>query len=126
MRQRDKIIQRMIELAGDEASPWTGVEGLYGVVLRRTWTRQTSQTYRDLDLWTQPTYQAHLFLTMTATGGVLLGVSHAPWVGRRDHDIPLWLAEAILENPELGLDSTWQLAMRDARRDARKAARSAR
>lgn len=121
MRQRDKIIQRMVELAGDEASLWTEVRGLYGIVLRRTWTRQTSQTYRDLDLWTQPTYQEYLFLTLTAIGGVLLGVSHAPWVGRRDRDIPLWLAEAILEDPELGLDSTRQLEMRDARKVARSA-----
>lgn len=121
MRQRDKIIQRMIELAGDEASPWTGDQHLAGVALRRTWTRQTSQLYRDLDMWTQPTYQEHLFFTATATGGVLLGVSHAPWVGRQDQVIPLWLAEAILEDPELGLDSTRQLEMRDARKVSRSA-----
>lgn len=112
MRLRDKITQRMTELAADQASPWEPVPSrMVGRTIRRTWTRETSETYLELKVWSQPTYPAHVFLTLVA-GKFILGTAPAPWVGRRDQEIPLWLVEAILDEPELALDSHRQNEMR--------------
>lgn len=118
MKLRDKIVKRMVELAGDEASAWTAIESRYGATLRRTWTCQTGRSVRELKVWSEPTYQAHVFLTLVA-GKFILGTAPAPWVGRRDQEIPLWLVEAILDEPELALDSHRQLDLRHARRGGR-------
>jgi hypothetical protein len=116
MKLRDKIKQRMAELAEDPASPWEPVPSrMVGRTIRRTWTRETSRTYLELKVWSESTYQAHAFLTQV-NATFILGTSAAPWVGRRDQVVPLWLAEAILDEPELALDSHRQNEMRATRR----------
>jgi len=117
MKLRDKIKQRMAELAEDETSPWEPVPARFGeATIRRTWTHDTPD-YHQRD-WPEPTYHVHVFLTMVA-GKIIMGTAPAPWVGRSDSEIPLWLAEAILEDAELGLDSQRQMDMRHARRGGR-------
>jgi hypothetical protein len=114
MRLRDKIKQRMAELAEDPNSPWERLPSRFGeATIRRTWTRETPD-YHQRD-WPEPTYHAHAFLTLVA-GKIIMGTSAAPWVRRLDQEIPLWLAEAVLEDPELALDTERRMAMRDARR----------
>jgi hypothetical protein len=113
---KDRVIRRMVELAGSPESPWTAIETRVGATVRRTWTNETPEwARRD---WSEPTYHAHVFLTLVA-GTFLLGRAPAPWVGRTDSNVPLYLVEAILEDPELGLDTQRQLELRAARKPVR-------
>lgn len=121
MRLSEKILQRMVELAMSEGSPWTALPGQYGGgTVRYTKTQPTPDCHRGTGFgrWDQDTYDSHVFLTRVG-GKFILGVASAPWMGRQDSDIPLWEAEAILEDPELALDHTRRWAMRDARKAAR-------
>lgn len=116
MKLKDKLAHRMVELAGDPESGWTALGSLVGATLRFTTTSPTPDYMRYA--WDEDTYDSHVFLTLVA-GKFILGMATAPWMGRRDSDIPLWLAEAILEDPALGLDSARMLDLRAARREAR-------
>lgn len=117
MKLRDKILARMIELAKDPASPWELLPSRFGMVtVRRIWTHETPD-YQARN-WSQPTYDAHTFLTAVGGRTFILGTSAAPWMDRRDRPVPLWLAEAILEDPELSQDTGRQLALVAARRTA--------
>lgn len=124
MRLKDKIVRRMIELAGDEASEWTAIGTGVGATIRWTKTQETPAYAREKRpgqawaMWEGETYDSHVFITLVA-GKFILGVAGAPWVGRQDSDAPLWLVEAILEDPELAHDDTRRWAMRDARKAAR-------
>lgn len=125
MRLKDKIIHRMVELAGSEDSPWTALPTQHGgATIRWTKTRPTPDYARSTErgawnaLWDQDTYDSHVFITLVG-GKFILGVASCPWVGRSDQDAPLWLVEAILEDPELAHDDTRRWAMRDARKAAR-------
>jgi hypothetical protein len=120
MRLKDTIIHRMVELAGDPASGWTALGGQIGATVRYTKTRQTPDYMRGTGFgrWDQGTYDTHVFLTLVA-GKFILGVASAPWVGRSDSDVPLWLVQAILEDPDLAHDDIRRNAMRNARKAAR-------
>lgn len=120
MRLKDKLVRRMVELAADETSGWTALGSLTGATLRWTETVPTPEYHRGdgFGRWPEETYDRHVFITLVA-GKFILGAATAPWMGRSDSDIPLWLAEAILEDPALGLDSARQWQLKAARRDAR-------
>lgn len=117
MKLKDKILARMIELAKDPDSPWEALPSRYGVTVRRTWEHQTPE-YQARQ-WSQPTYNAHTFLTAVGGRSFILGTSAAPWMARQDRPVPLWLAEAVLEDPELSQDSHRINEMRHARRGGR-------
>ena len=113
---KDRLVRRMVELAGSPESEWTAIETRVGATVRRTWQEATPQwARRD---WPEESYHAHVFLTLVA-GTFILGRAAAPWVGRQDTNIPLYLVEAILEDPELGLDAQRQMDLRHARRGGR-------
>ena len=114
---KDRVVRRMTELAGSPESPWTAIETNVGATIRRTWQEATPDWARP-HYWPEESYQAHVFLTLVA-GTFILGRAASPWTGRQDSNVPLWLVEAILEDPELGLDSERQMAMRHARRGGR-------
>lgn len=126
MTKRDEIRDRILNLAADEASGWEPVPGLAGLTIRRTSEHETHPANRakpgegaGFGTWDQPTYHSHTFITLVG-GKVILGRAGAPWVGRTDSDIPLWLAEAILMDPEdLGQDTARMLRMKDERKRAR-------
>lgn len=120
-RKADEIRERILNLAADEASPWQPVPGLAGLTIRRTTEHETHPANRGegFGRWPEPTYHSHTFITLVG-GKVILGRAGAPWVGRTDSDIPLWLAEAILTDAEdLGQDTARMLAMKDERKRAR-------
>lgn len=114
---RDKLMARMVELVQDEASPWEVVPGLVSPTIRRTWTVETPEYARGTGFgrWDQDTYDQHVFLTLTHKG-FLMRRADAPWVGAHDGEIPYWLAEKILADPELGLDTHRQLELKRARK----------
>ena len=114
--RKERVIHRMVALAGSADSPWTAIETSVGATIRRSWTNETPEYMGRA--WSEPTYEAHVFLTLVA-GKFLLGRAPAPWVGRADSYVPVYLAEAILEDPELGLDTDRQLDMKHARRGGR-------
>lgn len=115
MRLREKILARMIELAADPDSPWEALPSRFGMAtVRRIWTHETPDYQRRN--WDQPTYHAHTFLTAVGQRSMILGTSAAPWMCRQDRPVPLWLAAAILEDPELSQDSQRQIEMQIARR----------
>jgi hypothetical protein len=117
MKLRDKLAARMVELAADTESPWTALGSMVGATLRFTETVPTPDYHRGegFGRWDQDTYDRHVFLTLVA-GKFILGVATAPWMGRSDSDIPLWLAEAILEDPALGFDDARRWQLKAARR----------
>jgi hypothetical protein len=120
MRLKDKLARRMVELAVDQASPWTALGSMVGATIRFTETVPTPDYHRGTGFgrWDQDTYDRQVFLTLVA-GKFILGVATAPWMGRSDSDIPLWLAEAILEDPALGFDSARQWQLKAERRAPR-------
>jgi len=112
VKLRDKLAIQMDTLARDEASPWTALGSMIGATLRFTETVPTPDYHRGdgFGRWPGETYDRHVFVTMVA-GKVILGVAVAPWMGRNDQEIPLWLTEAILADPSLAFDDArrWQL-----------------
>jgi hypothetical protein len=117
VKLRDRLAIRMDELARDEASAWTGLGSMVGATLRFTETVLTPDYHRGdgFGRWPEETYDRHVFMTLVA-GKVILGVATAPWMGRNDREVPLWLAEAILEDPALGFDNARQWQLKAARR----------
>jgi hypothetical protein len=59
-----------------------------------------------------------VFVTLVA-GKFIVSRAPAPWVNRSESDAPLWLVEAILSDPDLGLDTQRQLDLKHARRGGR-------
>lgn len=117
----DKILARMIELVQTPESGWVPVPGTAGSTVRLTRTHETPSYHRGdgFGRWPEATYESHTFVTLVA-GKVILGTAAAPWMGRRDSDVPFWLAEAILADPDdLGQDMVRMLDLRAARRAAR-------
>lgn len=110
-----KILDQMADLVRDPESGWVMVPtGMVGVTVRLTRTHQTPDYMRYA--WNQDTYDSHTFVTLVA-GKVILGTAAAPWVGRRDSEVPFWLAEAILaDENDLGQDMTRMLNLRAMRR----------
>ncbi|HET9144080.1 hypothetical protein [Actinophytocola sp.] len=54
--------------------------------------------------WPSPTYDQHVFLTLTSTQSTpILGVARAPWVGRSDSTITLARALEVLDDPASAL-----------------------
>lgn len=120
-RKADEIRERILNLVADEASPWEALPSRVGLTIRRTTEHKTHPANRGegFDRWPEPTYHSHTFITLVA-GKVILGRASAPWMGRTDSDIPLWLAEAILTDAEdLGQDTARMLRMKDERKRAR-------
>lgn len=118
-----RIADTMVNLVAEKGSGWEIVPS-YVPTIRFTRERPTPDYALSEErgawnaLWSQPTYHTHVFVTLV-NGKVILGTSAAPWVRRQDRDIPFWLAEAILEDPELALDDERVRAMREARKAAR-------
>lgn len=114
-----RIRARMEELAGQGTwarSPRSGMLNLPTV----RWTRtQPVPEYAKTGPhpYLSDEYDCHVFLTLVRQ--IIMRVCPAPWVRCRDSSIPFWLAEAILEDPELALDTQRQLDMRHARRGGR-------
>jgi hypothetical protein len=119
MRAAEKILTRMRELARDPDSGWKVVPSDYAATLRFTTTIKTPDYFRGTGFgrWHEATYDQHVFVTLVA-GKVILGVAAAPWVGRSDTSIPFWLAEAILDDPALGLDSAHRQQLKANRKAA--------
>lgn len=70
--------------------------------IRYTETIVTPDIY-SAELWAEPTYRRHIFLTLTGTRTrcrALLGVVRAPWTGRQDTMISLTRASKVLDSPE--------------------------
>lgn len=124
MRAAEKLLARMIELVQTPESGWVPLTGTVGSTVRFTKTEPTPDYARSSErgawsaLWNQDSYDTHVFVTLVA-GKVVLGTAPAPWVGRRDSDIPFWLAEAILADPALAFDDERCLKLKAARRAAR-------
>lgn len=79
---------------------WVVVSRQHGLMIR--WSSAPLVPHELLrDLCPGPTYQQHVFLTMTPRP--VLGTAPAPWVGRRDSDITYTLAMAILDDPKRAL-----------------------
>jgi hypothetical protein len=125
-RKADEIRDRIIGLAKDETSGWEPVPSVAGLTIRRTVEHETPEYAKakpgegsGFGTWSQDTYHSHTFITMVGRK-VILGRASCPWVGRVDSDIPLWLAEAILSDPEdLGQDTARLLALKDERKRGR-------
>jgi len=124
-KTQERILATMRELV-DQGS-WAKVPTPYGFTIRYTITRQTPEAVlcsqeeharNPFGRWPEPEYQAMVFVTLTL-GGVVMRVAPAPWVGARDTEIPFWLAEAVLADPELAFDTERQRAMRSARHHPR-------
>jgi hypothetical protein len=111
---KDRIIQRMIELAADPANPWEAIPSRpgAGATVRRMWEERTPDYVGQQ--WPAPTYHRLVFLSL-CSGRFLLGTCAAPWVARQDTWVPLWLVAEILEDPELALDTERKLALKAAR-----------
>lgn len=122
MSKADEIRQRIVQLA-TEGRTWEPVPKAYGLTVRHTVTEKTPDYARKPwresaePLWGQDTYNTHVFVTMIGRK-VILGAASAPWMGRTDTDVPLWLAEMILDDPSLGLDSHRQVELRNQRKAA--------
>lgn len=118
MRAAQKIANQMVELVGEKGTGWEIVPS-FAPTIRYTATHPTPEYAREGDrpLWEGETYNTHVFVTLV-NGMVVLGTSTAPWVGRRDRDIPFWLAELILAEPALALDTHRQLKLKAARKAA--------
>lgn len=124
MKLRDKVLARMIELAQDQASGWERIPSrVGGVTVRWTWTHETPEWARTHCDWREPTYHALTFLTQVG-GSFIMGTSAGPWVGRNDQTVPLWLVEAILEDPDLSQDDLRMFEMKAARKAGRSGAGS--
>lgn len=111
------LVARMRELI--EEGTWHAVPS-HSPTIRYTDTQTThpAQLGDGFGRWPEPNYSRHVFVTL-AGGSVILGVASAPWMGRSDSSIPLWLATEILKDPTLAFDDTRRWAMRDARKAAR-------
>jgi hypothetical protein len=97
--QQTAVAHRILDLA--DTPDWELTPSVYGITIRRTTVHQTpdyQRTGRPGD-WDQDTYDKHVFITI-GSRGVLLGVSAAPWVQRRDSDISLKKTLAILDDPD--------------------------
>jgi hypothetical protein len=118
---KDKVVARMVELAGQPDSGWEVVLGTVGATIRWTGTETTPDLIRKRRpgqtwaIWEGDTYNTNVFITLVA-GKFVMRASTAPWTPCQDLDLPLWLAEMVLEDPALGLDSYRQLELRRERK----------
>ncbi|MCI2423061.1 hypothetical protein MOQ72_37155 [Saccharopolyspora sp. K220] len=99
--QRQALRDAIIAAARDPESEW---EVANGNTIRYTEVRDTPQamrTWPDAYGYTpydRPTYERHVFLSWSVDKP-MLGVSHAPWTGRRDQFVTLKRAFEILDDP---------------------------
>lgn len=120
-----RILDRMVALVQEPAKGWEAVATSHGSPTIR-WTKaETTPDWAKekrpgapFALWEEDTYNTHVFLTLVA-GKVIMRTSTAPWVNANDREIPFWLAEAVLDDPALGLDWTRQLRLKDERKAKR-------
>lgn len=110
-----RLLDRMKTLPAD--GPWTRI-GASGFCVRWSIEKQVTPDWAKVSgAWPGETFDSHVFLTVSA-GSVFLRAAHAPWVRSDYRKIPLWLAEAVLDDPALGLDSDRQRVMREERRSS--------
>lgn len=82
--------------AATESGTWRRVPNSYGYTI--AWdSEERHPTHPGLVDWSGP-YRALVFLTLGA-GKPILGVSPAPWVGRRDQHITYQRAFEVLTDP---------------------------
>lgn len=115
MSKRQQVIDRAIELAGQGVWTARSRDGMPTVSWTRTqptpaWAREGS-----LPSYPFEEYDRHVFLTFVGSS-VVMRVCAAPWVRCQDTTPPLWLVQAVLEDPELAFDTKRVLAMRAARK----------
>jgi hypothetical protein len=115
MSKREQIIKRAIELAGQGV--WTALNRDGMPTVRWTRTQFTPDWVREGAGAPYPfeDYDRHVFLTFVGST-VVMRVASAPWVRASDSAPPLWLVEAILEDPELAFSTERILAMKAARK----------
>jgi hypothetical protein len=92
---QDRIRARMIALV--QEGTWSVVPSAYAAVIRLTKTVTTPEANLGdgFGRWPEPTYDRHLFVTLTSQG-VIVGDAVAPWIGRHDSTAPYWLVEEML------------------------------
>lgn len=113
-----RVLARMKELAAQ--GTWTGVPSNYGLTIRWTRTQPTPEFIKSGTYSPYPfeEYDRHVFLTLVGQV-VIMKVSSCPWMRGTDGPVPYWLAEAVMEDPELAFDTERRLAMKHARRGGR-------
>lgn len=112
-----ELLEDMRALADNDDSGWEAVPSDYAAVIRWSETVDTPEHMRGKGWghWDSPTYDRLVFITLTHSG-VILGVASAPWVNRSDWHIPYWLANAILGDPRLALNTERRLALIEERK----------
>lgn len=112
---KERLVERMFELAAQ--GTWKPVPSDHAMTARFTETVPTPEANRGSGFgrWHHPTYERHLFVTYVA-GKFILGEAPAPWVGRRDRDVPLWFVELILNADEPWTVAENWLELKHARR----------
>jgi hypothetical protein len=115
-KKAQQVRDTIVNLAHDEASGWAPVPGI-GLTIRHTDEHEThpANLGQGFGRWPEPTFHSHVFITLVA-GKVILGYAPAPWMGRNDSEISLWLALAILADHTLAGDHTRINAMRAERK----------
>jgi hypothetical protein len=118
MSKLQKIMDRAIMLAGQGI--WTAQSRNGMPTVRWTRTQPTPQYAREgaQAMYPSEDYDRHVFLTFVGST-VVMRVCAAPWVRCSDSSPPLWLVEAVLEDPELAFRSDRINAMRLSRRAGR-------
>ena len=115
--KRAELIDRMEHLALNPNAVWQPVPASFGITIRHSvrglitpdWARETRIIpglggERTRPKWDEPTYDQHVFLSLSCvTGKPILGVAAAPWVGRGDSYLTLTRALEILDNPAVVL-----------------------
>jgi hypothetical protein len=121
-KTQERILAKMKELAG--GGTWERVPTGYGFTIRHDLHQATpaanlcteeEHARNGFGRWPEPVYKSMVFLTLTHSG-ILMRTAPAPWVSARDFEVPYWLAEAILSDPDLGHDDGRMLELRRARK----------
>jgi hypothetical protein len=76
---------------------------------------RTRGVYGGEPMYDFDTYDSLVFITLVGST-VILGTADAPGAGRRDREIPQYLALAILDDPVLAFDHERQHALKGGRR----------
>jgi hypothetical protein len=95
-KTQTQLYARMRELVAE--GTWDALPNV-GITVRWTRTVPTPGWAKDRRYWEADTYNRHVFLTLQRSG-VILGVSSAPWMGRRDSHVPYRRAFEVLDNPQ--------------------------
>jgi len=85
-----------------DSGAWELVRNDYATTIRWDQVVQTPESIREKGIWTDPTYNRHVFVSVV-TGhpwSLTLGTSRAPWVCRTDSTLTFRRAFEILARPE--------------------------